>query len=754
MTELRDRLQSTLGSRYTIERELEGGGMSRVFVALETDLRRRVVVKLLRPELAASVDAERFRREILLAASLTHPHIVPLLSAGEAKGAPYYTMPFIEGETLRSRLLRGGPPSLEDAVRLAREVADALDYAHQRDIIHRDIKPANILLHAGHALVADFGIARAVRQASLGLTLTEAGLALGTPAYMSPEQALGESDVDGRSDVYSLGCVLYEMLTGKPPFDGATPQALIVKHCTAPVPSITGAPQHVVAVVTQALAKEPGDRFATAAELARALEHSAGPASVVAPASQSATREKSVAVLPFENLSPDVDSEYFSDGMTEDVIARLSRVATLKVISRTSVMRYRETTKPLREVAGELGVATVVEGSVRRAGDRLRIVAQLVDARTDEHLWAETFDRNLTDIFAIQSEIAEEIAKALAATFTPSERVQLARKPTDDLEAYRLYLLARHHYNRVTGADLTTCIDYLRDALQRDPQFAEAHALLAMASCYLGQGYWGHRPAEYLSTGRRAATRALELNTGSSEAHAAFGMVTWWLDFDWVRGERELQQAVALEPSAALPHLQYAVALSSRLRYAEAMRLMDRACSLDPVSVNLYHNSAFLLRFARQYDRARRQIERGMQLEPNHPGGYWVLALLELDLGRFEQAIAAAEMGVRLTDAASLSQLALATTYASAGRDSDARRLVAELGERERAGEYLWPVGLAMVFAQLGDVERGLARLAQAVEERAGWVWMSMEPTLDPLRKDPRFHALCVRVGLGDVEAG
>jgi eukaryotic-like serine/threonine-protein kinase len=751
MTELRDRLQSALGSRYTIERELDGGGMSRVFVAADTTLQRRVVVKLLSPDLAAGVDVERFRREILLAASLTHPHIVPLLSSGEAEGSPYFTMPFIEGESLRIRLLRDGVLSLEDAVRLGREVAEALDYAHRRGIVHRDIKPANILLHDGHALVADFGIARAVRQAATGLTLTQAGLALGTPAYMSPEQALGESDIDGRTDVYSLGCVLYEMLTGTPPFEAATPQALIVRHCTAPVPPITGAPHDVAVAVVQALAKNPGERFATAAELARALEDAVGRASALAPASRSAPREKSVAVLPFENLTHDEASEYFSDGMTEDVIARLSRVGTLKVISRTSVMRYRKTTKSLREVAGELGVATVVEGTVRRAGTRLRIVAQLIDARTDEHLWAETFDRNLTDVFAIQSEIAEEIAKALAATLTPSERVQLARKPTDDLEAYRLYLLARYHYNRVTGADLEMCIDHLGDALRRDPQFAEAHALLSQACCYLGQGYWGHRPADYLSIGRRAATRALELNAGSSEAHAAFGMVKWWLDFDWAGAEYELQQAVALEPSAALPYLQYAVALGSRLRYAEAVRLMDRACSLDPVSVNLYHNSAFLLRFARQYDRARAQLEHSMRLEPNHPGGYWVLALLELDLGRFEQAITAAELNVRLTAGAALSQMTLATAYASAGRDADARRLVTELEVRERAGHCVWPMGLAMVFAQLGEVERGIVRLAQAVEERAGWVWMGMEPTLDPLRKDPRFHALAMRVGLAEL---
>jgi eukaryotic-like serine/threonine-protein kinase len=749
--DIREQLQTALHPAYAIERELGGGGMSRVFVAEETSLGRRVAVKVLPPERSAGVDLERFQREMRLAARLSHPHIVPVLRAGQAGDLLYYTMPFIPGESLRERLRRECQLPLEEALRIAREVADALDYAHRGGIVHRDVKPENILLHDGHALVTDFGISRAVTQATAVETLTQAGLALGTPTYMSPEQASADRDVGARSDVYSLGCVLYEILAGEPPFTGPTAHAILVKRFTEPAPSIRrvreAVPGPVDAAIQRALAKAPADRFATAADFARALTAPMSATSMIDSPSLSAGR-KSVAVLPFENLSPDTESEYFSDGMTEDVIARLSKIRDLRVISRTSVMCYKKATRPLREIARELGVATIVEGSVRRAGSRLRVVAQLIDASTDEHLWSESFDRDLMDVFAVQTEIAEEIATALQAALTPAERARLERKPTDNLDAYNLYLLGRYHYHRVTGPDFKKSVECLEGAVRRDPQFAQAHATLSQAYGYFGVGYWGYRPANYLAPARQAAERAVELDPGLGEAHAALGMVRWWQDFDWGGAEREQRQAIALDPNSALSHLQYAVVLATSLRTHEAIPLVERACSLDPASVSLSHNAAFIMRFGRQYDRSRAQIDRGMELDSGSPALYWVLGLLEVDLGRFEEAITALETGVRLTAGGPLFQMTLATAYAAAGRRPDAHRLLADLEARERGGDYLWPVGLAMIHAQLGDIDRGLARLAQAIDERAGWFWIGVEPTLDPLRADPRFDDLLRRVNL------
>jgi len=747
-TDLWQRLQHVLKNDYTFERELAGAGMARLFVAVDNALGRRVAIKVLPPERSVGIDLDRFQREIRIAAGLSHPHIVPVLSAGKADEILYYTMPFIPGESVQNRLRAGSPMDVDEALHIIREVAEALDYAHRAGILHRDVKPGNILLHDGHALVTDFGISRAISQSSPTQTLTQIGAAIGTPTYMSPEQASAERELDARSDVYSLGCVLYEMLSGKPPFVGPTVQAVFVKHVTAPVPSVRNAradvPEWVDDVIRGALAKAPDDRISSAADFSRALAPTGR--SVVKPTP--AGERKSVAVLPFDNLSADSESEYFSDGMTEDVIARLSRIRDLRVISRTSVMCYKGAKRPLREIARELNVATIVEGSIRRAGHRLRLSAQLIDAATEQHVWTETFDRELTDIFAIQTEIAEQIAQALQARLTPIERHRLGRKPTESFEAYSQYLLGSYHFHRVSGPDFRIGAEHLTHAVRLDPAFAQAYALLSQTYCYLGQGYWGSRPSEFLPHARAAAERAIALDTGLGDAHAALGMVRLWLDCDWPSAERELLEAISLDPNSALSHLQHAVGLISSRQYEAAISAIERACMLDPASINLCHNAAFVMRAAGRFDRARQEIERAMRLDASHPAGFWVLSLLEMTLGHVEQGVAAAEAAASASAGDSLFQALVATAYAAAGRTRDARRIIHELEARERGGEYVWPVGIAMTYAQLGDVERGLDRLAQAVDERAGWMWLTFETTLDPLRSSARYAELLQRVKL------
>ncbi|HET9481519.1 MAG TPA: serine/threonine-protein kinase, partial [Candidatus Polarisedimenticolia bacterium] len=425
MAELLDRLETALASRYHIERELGQGGMARVFLARDLKYERAVAVKVLRPELAAEVGPTRFLREIQIAARLHHPHILPLYDSDTVGGLVYYVMPYIEGETLRHRLLRERQLPVDDALQIAREVADALNYAHKAKVIHRDIKPANILLDSGHALVADFGIARAI-----GTGESSTGHIIGTPAYMSPEQIEGVKELDGRSDIYSLGCVLYEMLVGEPPFKGTSVMSVIANRLSNPVPSARAhrdlVPEAIDWAVRRAMATLPADRFQTAAQFAEALGTPAtvaiavGTAQAMAEAVQTTTT-KSVAVLPFENMSTDPENEYFSDGITDDIIAQLSKISALKVISRTSSMQYKKTTKKIAAIAQELGVEAVLEGSVRRAGQRVRIVVHLVEPRTEKHLWGETFDRQLADVFEVQSEVAQQITGALAATLSPEE---------------------------------------------------------------------------------------------------------------------------------------------------------------------------------------------------------------------------------------------------------------------------------------------------------------------------------------------
>ena len=454
--------------------------MAVVFLAEDLKHRRRVALKVLRPEVARSLGSGRFLREIEIAAQLSHPHILPLFDSGEVgkRGSGddsflFFVMPFVEGESLRDRLTRDKQLPLDDALRIAREVAGALTYAHDLGIIHRDIKPENILLQAGHPVVSDFGIASALH-AAVDSKLTDPGFAVGTPAYMSPEQSVGES-ADPRSDVYSLGCVLYEMLAGTPPFTGATAQAIQARKVVDSVPRLRtvreSVPEGLEVVIRTALARVPADRYATVADFAAALAH---PGLARAPA-------RSVAVLPFLNLSAVPDNEYFADGITEDVIAQLSKVRSLKVISRTSVMMFKKREQSLKEIGAMLSAATLLEGSVRRVGDRVRIVAQLIDAETDQHLWAETYDRQLTDIFAIQSDVALQIATALRAELSPDEQTRIHREPTRDLQAYQLYLQGRHWFVRHTAEGLRQAVDYFKRAVQKDPGFALAHADLAQA---------------------------------------------------------------------------------------------------------------------------------------------------------------------------------------------------------------------------------------------------------------------------------
>jgi serine/threonine protein kinase len=751
---LREQLQMRLGGDFAVEQELTGGGMSRVFVANDIALGRRIVVKVLRPEMAAACSVERFRREIQLAASLLHPHLVPLLSAGEADGLPYYTMPLVDGESLRARLNREQRLPIDDAVRLGREIAEALDYAHRRGVVHRDIKPENILLHDGHALVTDFGIARALSRATGGLALTGVGIALGTPAYMSPEQGTGDVELDGRADVYALGCVLFEMLAGAPPYSGLSAQAIIVRHFTDPVPRL-GALRPDVSpaveqAVTRALAKDRRDRFQTAGELARALDDRVGNGSTtpvaLTPTERRTDSQRLVAVLPFENMSADPENEYFVDGITEDIIAQLSKIRGLKVIARSSVMRYKKRHQTVSDIARVLGVAHVVEGSVRRSATRLRIVAQLIDAGEEEQLWTETYDRDISDVFAIQSEVAEHIAETLKTRLSTTDKSRLAKKPTEDMEAYNLYLLGRHHYGKVTGADFAKAIEYYRRTIARDPGFARAYASLAEAQFYLGFGYWGIRPRDAFPEAQVHAARALALDTDSADAHAMLGVFLDFYEFKWEPGGAELDRAVELNPSSAMIRLYRAMHRSAMGDFAGAIADRDVACQLDPSAMSTRGNATWILYLARQMDRAIDEGRTLREMEPGSPYAAFSHGLVCAQGGEPLEAVAAFRDAVQLSNRASLYLTTLAYSLAVAGQHDESRVVLRELSAiAER--EFVWPMGLAMAHAHLGDTTLALDYLERAYEERVGWMLLApREPALDILRAEPRCEALMRKI--------
>lgn len=734
-------LRAALAERYTLERELGRGGMAAVYLAVDRKHQRNVAIKVLHPELAGVVGHDRFLREIELVARLSHPHIMPLHDSGDAQGFLYYVMPYIDGESLRQRLRRDRQLPFDEALTLTRQAASALEYAHREQIVHRDVKPENILLHHGEAIVADFGIALAVSSAG-GERLTETGLSLGTPEYMSPEQVEGDRALDARCDIYALACVLYEMLAGEPPYMGPTRQATFTKCFVDPVPSVSrlraSVPAGVDAAIQKALAKTPADRFSTAADFARSLTDT----------TVDALRPRAIAVLPFTNLSPDPQAEYFTDGMMEDVTARLSKIASLRVTSRTSAMRYRgQLDKSVREIGRELGVSAILEGSVRLAGNRARIVVQLIDVDTDAHLWSETYDRELTDVFAIQSDVAVQVASALKAALSPKEQERIERKPTENLEAYNALLLGRHHWNKWTEEGFATSQRYFERAIELDPDFALAYSWLA--DSYGPRANYGYlAPREAWPKARAAALKARELDPTLSGGYPTLGIINLFFEWDWEAAEREFQRALSLHPNAPEPHHVYGYYLVTMGRTDEGIAELRQTIALDPLSLIAHSNLANFLYLARRYGDAIAQAQRALEILP-----FFAPALHELGnafeaKGAYDDAVAALERAATLSGNSWEIIASLGHAYARAGRTDDARRILADL-ERDAQQRYVSSYLIAEVLIGLGEHDRALQFLERAYDERAGFlIWLHLWPRLDILRSEPRFVKLLRKIGL------
>jgi len=771
-SDLRDRVQDALHHTYRLERELGGGGMSRVFVAQETALGRTVVIKVLAPELAAGVSAERFEREIRLIARLQHPHIVPVLAAGHIGDLPYYTMPFVAGASLRSRLV-GEPLAIGEAVAILRDMARALDFAHREGIVHRDVKPENVLLADGIAVVTDFGIARAVsaaRTATHHDSLTQLGTAIGTPAYMAPEQAAGDPDVDTRADIYAFGVVAYELLAGQHPFaPRRSAQQLIVAHLTeTPVtPS-----QHRPAVsagladlVLRCLAKDPGERPQTARVMLDALDrlpnvYGGGDAVAMhaSPQPVSHPPRPAVAVLPFANLSSDPENEYLSDGITEEIIGSLARLGTVRVAGRASSFALKGQRLDARTVAERLNVSAVVEGSVRRAGNRLRVAAELVDAADGFQRWSDRYDREITDLFDVQDEIARAIADALAAHLvTPSapSRIASGAAPTKpvDPEAYRLYLRARHLLRtQFTPDAYHRAMALLDQALDRDPTFARVHSTRAVA--YNNLAIFSMRPAhEVFPQARESARIALSLDDSVAEAHTILAQMTYGYDWRWDDAERVFERALAAGPddTGTLMRASLFHAASSGAgghHEAEAMRLMRRAMDLEPLSGWERFVAGTIFWLLRRNSDALAPLHEAVELAPQHGLSIMTLAGVYRDLGRFDEAVPMMEHAVELTRRNPLVLTNATALYAKTGDHARAASIADELIARS-ATEWTAPYYVAQALGWAGRLEDAYAWLERAVDAHDFWLVMAGGDQLsDPLRGDARFSAMMRRVGI------
>lgn len=729
-----------LPDRYIIERELGRGGMAVVYLARDLKHHRLVAIKVLGPELSAAL-GERFLREIEIAAGLTQPHILTLHDSGEAGGSLYYVMPYVEGESLRERINREGQLPIDDALRIAREVASALGYAHRHDVVHRDIKPGNILLQDNNAIVADFGIARAISRVS-GEPLTSTGVALGTPAYMSPEQASGERDLDGRTDIYSLGCVLYEMLAGEPPYTGPTVAAIMAKRFIEPIPRVStlreSASDKIENAITKALAKNPADRYATAAEFEAALatppvsiESSsrrvrkrskpwaifAGALSIALVAfvvfraatnhdGGSPPAQKMVAVLPFENLGRPEDA-YFADGMTEAITGRLASLKGLRVIGRQSAIKYAKTNKSVQQIGTELGVSYLLTGTVRwdrsaQTRNTVRISPALLKVSDGTVVWGEPFESVLSGVFEVQSSVAKQVAGALDVALGAGEQKTLAEKPTKNMEAYDYFLRGNEYRIRsFRPEDNRLAAELYRKTVAIDPEFALAWADLSMSET---DYFWffGDRSPAPLVRAKSAVDRAFALDPDLPAAHVALGVYYYhgFLDYEHALGEFSV--AERNDPNN-VDLMHYKASVERRQgKYDEAVRDFQRTAELDPRNarhmVDLGHTYICL----RDYPNARKAADRSLQLSPDLFAGYTLRTESAIGMGNTNEAIKSLREGVAISGSAAFPDLWDYVWPAVLEPDLKSR-MIAEKWEAGNGPQSTFYVGKAILYRNLAD---------------------------------------------------
>jgi serine/threonine-protein kinase len=736
-------LENTLADRYTIERILGRGGMATVHLAEERKHKRKVAIKVLKQEFSASVGAERFLREIGIAAQLSHPHIVPLIDSGESDGSLYYVSPYVPGGSLRDRLDRQKKLPVEEALRINHEVGAALDYAHRNGFVHRDVKPENILFADDHALLADFGIAHVSMPE--GKTLTLAGLALGTPEYMSPEQASGETEIGIPGDIYGLACVFYEMLAGEPPFRGSSARATMAKQVTErarPLRTLRpDAPAGFERVFERALAKDPSQRFATIVEFCNALDRARSE-----PSRPFALTTRTIAVLPFVNASPDPDNEYLSDGITDELINALAKVDGLRVASRTSVFALKGKAQDVRAIGALLEASEVLEGTLRRSGDNLRITVQLSSADDGRLVWSERYDRRLDDVFVIQDDIARAIVTKLRSTSFADVVAAPSNRHTENVDAYALYLRGRYAWNKRTSEGVSEGIKYFEDAIALDPSYALAYTGLA-DSFALHIDYRNVPVHEGFEKAKFYARKAIELDDSLAEAHASLAWSLFIYDWDWDGAAKAFRRAIELDPRYATAHQWYAFLLASQEKFDESLIEAHTAQENDPASISVRRSLGYCYLYARKYKQAQYHLDRAIAMNPTAEETYRIQGLILTLDKQYAAAERVLREGVALASpCGSYTRATLGYSLAAAGDPSYAREVATELEERRKT-EYISPVELATLYVALGDTQKALDWVEAAADERRGWVaYLRVHPIADPLRGEPRFAALVERM--------
>ena len=777
----------TLG-HYQIRALLGAGGMGEVYRAWDTRLDREVAIKILPAHLAAHPEAiHRFEREAKAVATLSHSNILAIHDFGTQDGISYAVMELLEGETLRDRVQREAM-KWREAVQIGSAIADGLAAAHAKGIIHRDLKPENIFLTTdGQIKILDFGIARVKHLiASEDSTLTwktkttKPGTVLGTVAYMSPEQVRGEA-VETSSDIFSLGCVLYEMLTRQRPFARATAAETMTAILRDEPPPLTPTkvPVALEHLLHHCLEKKPGDRFQSARDLAFDLKGliGTGTYSTRLPRSRLRLRPRvwiaaaglvlltglaallfltnwrgqtidSLAIMPLVNASQDANTEYLSDGISEDLINHLAQLPNLRVTARSTVIRYKGKEIDPRQVGNELRVSAVFTGRVTLRNDQVFIVVELVKTTDGSQLWGEQYRRQMSDLLAVQEEIAQQISWNLRLTLTDPEKKQLAKRYTQSIDAYQLYLKGRYHWNQRTPEGLQQSITYFQQAIDKDPLYALAYSGLADAYFLLGPLGMGILPAqESVHKQRAAARKALEIDAELAEGHTSLAVVSLTNDWNWREAERSFQRAIALKPSYAVAHSWYAACLTTQGRFEDSIIEIERAQTLDPFSMGISNTVASLYYLAGHYEQAITQYRKTMAMNPQHFVPHADISQVYEEQGKFNEAIAELEQAIKLSERSPEVLGTLGHVYGRAGRRQEAEKILGELQTLLKQGTAS-PFDLALVYAGLENKDQAFSWLDKALAERApAMIYVKVDQRFKPLRTDPRFAELLRRIG-------
>jgi serine/threonine protein kinase/Flp pilus assembly protein TadD len=733
-------------SHYKILEKLGEGGMGVVYKAEDTKLKRTVALKFLSPKALGTEDEKaRFIHEAQAAAALNHPNICTVYEIDEHEDRSFIAMECVEGESLKTKI-KSGPLRLDEAVEIAVEIAEGLQEAHSKGIVHRDIKSANIILTAtGRAKIMDFGLAK-----SSGRTqLTRSGTTVGTVAYMSPEQGRGGA-VDHRTDIWSLGIVLYEMLTGELPFKADYEQATIYRIINEEPPSLkdrrSDVPKRLERIIEKALAKSTKERYESAEAFAADQRELKDRAATKGKDDDSAREKHSIAVLPFVDMSPDKDQEYFCDGLAEELINALAHIKLLRVAARTSAFSFKDEKYDVREIGEKLSVDTVLEGSIRKAGDRIRITAQLVSAADGYHLWSEKYDRNLEDIFAIQDEISLAIVDRLKIELLGGEASRLTKRGTEDLEAYDLYLWGRFFWEQ-RGEGLKKAVEYFKQAIEKDPKYAAPYA--GIADSYFLLAFYGFLPShDAMPKAREYAQKGIEIDEMSAEAHCALAWNHQFYDWDYIKAEQEFKRAIELNPQYTPAHYWYATTLVHTDRHEEALRENERAIEVDPLSVQAHTMYGWMLIGERRFEQGIERLNRALELNPDYAHARWLLGYSYYLLSKNEDALTEKQKAVTLSGRNPWFVSMLGMLFGRLGKTSEARKVLAELIDRSES-EHVQAINFAYLYIALDEYDEALGWLEKSYEAREVYLMsptMSWEPLLEDQMREPRLRAFFEKV--------